>query len=162
MGLVYLSEPLSFLIKKYCTLIHSPLMIELITTTLAAYFSTLPYVMFAFGSVSVYALIANIIVVPFVPLAMMLSFLVVISSYVSTSVATVLGLLDSVLIDLMIRVASMIESLPFSSISLTVSFKVMIMLYLIILLFVKYARVSFSNETKSTTIHGNLTGIISY
>lgn len=173
MGLVYMSEPLKILLGKCFTHIQSLSLRELLVTTLSAYFATLPYVMYTFGTVSVCALIANILVVPFVPLAMLLSFLVVISSYLSETFSQVFGFVDTGLIACMIWVARIVESLPFSSYVLTISFLSMVAMYVFIFLCINYmymkrdiARIQDSvvsiNETRITVEKRNLTDIISY
>ena len=84
-GIVYMTEPLQEILIRYRV---QKSYTEMIATTLSAYIATLPYVIHTFGTVSVYSLIANILVVPFVPLAMLLSFLVVIVSYKSDTACT--------------------------------------------------------------------------
>lgn len=173
MGLVYMSEPLEIFLKKYIVRISSSSLRELLVTTLSAYFVTLPYVMYTFGTVSVYALIANILVVPFVPFAMLVSFLVVVSSYLSSTLAFVFGFVDTILITFIIRIAQVIESLPFSTFTLTISFEEMYLMYIFILVSIKYISVkqnahfkiatrALEDETLVTTRNRNLTDILSY
>jgi competence protein ComEC len=161
-GLVYMSEGIGNFLQSYSFFVHKKFITELFATTLAAYFSTLPYVMFTFGSVSVYALIANILVVPFVPLAMLISFLVIVSSYFSETLFWMLGITDTYLIRFMIYIAELVEKLPFSTISISLTFTSMVLCYILIFLLVKYLSVSQSNETAHTDQNGNLSSIISY
>lgn len=162
MGLVYMSNPIESFFKKYFVRITSPSLRELLITTLSAYFATLPYVMYTFGTVSVYALIANVLVVPFVPFAMLVSFFVVVSSYFSITLSSIVGFLDTTLINSMIGMARIIESLPFSMFTLTVSFLGMCSMYFFIFIGMQYASLQKGDETKSTIENGNLTDIISY
>ncbi|MCF7844068.1 ComEC family competence protein [Candidatus Gracilibacteria bacterium] len=162
MGLVYFSEPLEIFFKKYFSRVSIVSLREIFITTLAAYFATLPYVMFTFGKVSMYALIANILVVPLVPIAMLLSFMVVLSSYVSETLSLVISFIDSTLVSFIIWVALTIERLPFSMVVITVSFWGMCLTYLFIFLCAKYLFKKTINETRVTTENGNLTDIISY
>lgn len=162
MGLVYISEPLELFFKKYFVIISSSSLREILITTLSAYFTTLPYVMYTFGKVSVYALVANILVVPFVPIAMLLSFLVVVSSYISNTLSLVFGFIDTMLITIMIWIARTIESLPYATFMLVVSFGMMCAMYFIILLLIRYFFIKQNDETRVTIENGNLTDIISY
>ena len=160
-GLVYMSEPLELFFTKYMTHVTSSLR-EIFITTMSAYFATLPYVMYTFGSVSMYAFVANIFVIPFVPLAMLLSFLVVIASYVSSTFALVIGFVDTIIINYIILVAHTVEGLPFSKVAVTISFFVMCVMYFIIFLLIYFIFIKQKNETLVTFENGNLTDIISY
>ncbi len=161
-GLVYMSEPLTLLFQKYFSYVSPLSLRELFITTLSAYFATLPYVMYTFGTVSVYALIANVLVVPFVPIAMLFSFLVVFFSYISHTLSLLIGYIDSVLIGVMIWVARTIELFPYSTVMLNVSFKTMCFIYLFVSILMILILRKYNNETRATRENGNLTDIISY
>lgn len=158
-GIVYGSGPIKNLIT---TFLSNKFFVELSTTTLAAYLATLPYIMYTFGMVSAYALIANILALPLVPFAMLLSFLVVIASYVWHALALLLGFADSFLIGGVISIARIVDSLPMSSFSLSISFGVMVALYGIILVSLFYFSNRTKNETPVTYERGRLTDIIAY
>lgn len=161
MGIVYMSDTFDIYLKKYFPHVSSSLR-ELLITSFSAYIATLPYVMYTFGSVSIYALIANILIVPFVPIAMLISFLVVVSSYLSNTLTIVFGFIDTVLLNSMIWVAEVISSFPFSTVTLTVSFFVMSLMYVFMFSIAMYISVSSKDETQHTTNNENLTDIISY
>jgi competence protein ComEC len=132
-GIVYGSEVYKkvflLLVEKITSRVPPLYISEIIVTTLAAYFATLPYVMYTFGTVSVYALLANMLVIPLVPLAMLFSFLVVVTSFFSEWLSLAVGFIDSVWIGGMLFVAEGIARLPFASLSFTVSFTHMCMMY---------------------------------
>lgn len=160
MGLVYMSEIFETYLKKYLTSFSS--LLEILITTFSAYFATLPYVMYAFGTVSLYAVVANIFVLPFVPVTMLLSFLVVLFSYFSTILSSLFGLVDTFLINVMIWIAECVSSLPFSKINISLSFPMMIFLYLIIAMIMYLLSIKQKDETGATDKNGNLTDVISY
>jgi competence protein ComEC len=162
MGLVYMSDSFSFVVSKYFGWVSSASLRELLTTTFSAYVATLPYCMYAFGSVSVYALLANIIVVPFVPVAMLLSFLVVVASSFSETLSLLLGFIDTTLLDVLIGVVRVIESLPFATFVISISLSVLFLLYVLVGIFLRYIFVSFKNETQITPKGDILMDIISY
>lgn len=135
---------------------------EIIITTLSAYFSTLPYVMYTFGTVSIYALVANILVVPFVPVAMLVSFLLIISSHISHTVSLVIGFLDTVIVSYIIFVARLFERFPFSKVEITISFSVMVAVYSLLFFISNYYLVKHDNETVKTKEGEYLTDIIKY
>lgn len=64
------------LIRRYVWKEREPgLLLLLLTDTLSAQITTLPIILYIFGTYATYALLANILVLPFVPLAMLLTFL---------------------------------------------------------------------------------------
>lgn len=158
-GIVYLSEPIKKTVECY---ISRTSIVELFTTTLAAYFATLPYVMHTFGTVSVYALVANMVALPFVPIAMLLSFLVVLASYVSETMTLLFGYADTILINIILFIAHTTEKLPFSSFSFIVSFEGMIFLYVMVTISIFLLSKKKQDETSATIENGYLTDIIPY
>ncbi len=127
-GIVYMSDGIHGMLHK----VKSKSYREMITTTLAAYLATLPYVMYTFGTVSLYALVTNIIVLPLVPLMMLVTFLVVLSAPVSHILALIFGYIDTVLGEVIIFVAQVVERLPFASVTVSVSPGMMCVLYVIL------------------------------
>jgi competence protein ComEC len=127
-GIVYMSDGIHAMLIK----IQSKSYREIITTTIAAYLATLPYVMYIFGTVSLYALLTNIIVLPLVPLMMFVTFLVVLFAPVSHILALMFGYIDTLLGEVIIFVAHVIERLPFASLTVSVSSTMMCVLYVIL------------------------------
>lgn len=158
-GIVYGSEPIKEYISRY---VQKRSLVELLTTTLAAYLATLPYIMYAFGMVSMYAFVANILVLPLVPLAMLLSFLTLVFSFISHVVSLAFGFADSVLITFIISMVRMIGKLPGSSFSFSISFRLMCITYMMFALLIFYFSRNKKDETLLTTKEGYLTGVISY
>jgi competence protein ComEC len=161
-GVVFLSEPITSIIKRYMPKITSETFLSLFTTTLSAYFATLPYVMHTFGTISPYALLANILVLPFVPVAMFVSFLTVCSSYVSEVLASVFGFLDSMIINIMIWIAEAVERLPFSYLNFQTSWGMTLVVYGVLFVAGSYLLMKPHDETSHTTVDGFLTDTISY
>ncbi len=160
-GIVYASLPLEKMLQKY---MKNKYMLSLFTTTLAAYFATLPYVMYTFGTVSLYALIANILVLPLIPITMLLSFIVVCMSYLPAQAGMFVlfvGFVDTFVSNIILFVARTVEALPFSTSSFSISFTGMCVMYLGVSLFVIYLH-NKKDETMETTTEGYLTDIIKY
>lgn len=158
-GIVYATDPIKIIVMRY---INSTSIVELFTTACAAYISTLPYILFTFGRVSVYALVANVVALPFVPFAMLLSFFTVVSSYMSDTIARVVGFMDTLVIDVILFVARSVERLPFSSFAFTTSAFGAVCLYVVLVSIVVYFSQKEIDETLATTEDGYLTGIIKY
>lgn len=162
-GIIYLSDS----IKKTLTHIPSSVYQEIITTTVAAYLATLPYVMYTFGTISLYSLLANVLVLPLVPLIMCCTFLITIIAPLSDVIGMMLGYVDSLLISSIIFVARTIEKLPFSSIQVSCSFAVMCLSYLMLIgvfmtLHARARSLSTKNETIETKNGEIISGILSY
>jgi competence protein ComEC len=143
-GIVYLVPGLD----RYLAGIQSITLRELCATTIAAYLSTLPYIMYTFGTVSTYALIANIFVLPLVPFAMLVSFVLVIMSFISETITVLIGYVDTFLISGMIFVADVIEYLPFASIGISITRNEMLLIYLVLISGVVFLFSKKENETR--------------
>jgi predicted membrane metal-binding protein len=122
--------------------------------------------MYTFGSVSLYSLIANIIILPLVPVIMFVTFLVILTAPFLPYVANLLGYIATLLGNTIIFVARFIESLPFSYISVSIHIETMVLMYVCAgLLFYFYVnRFSFvtKNETPITKDDEIISEIISY
>ncbi len=158
-GIVYLSEPIKKIVEKY---LSRPSPIELVTTTCAAYFATMPYVMHTFGTVSMYALIANVLVLPLVPLAMFLSFVTVVASYISEPVALLFGYAATALINVILFIAHAVERLPLAYLTLSISWSTMLLFYLMIIFMIFYFARKSNDETLTTTSSGYIADVLKY
>ncbi|MBP6949195.1 MAG: ComEC/Rec2 family competence protein [Candidatus Pacebacteria bacterium] len=161
-GIVYMSDPLMHFLQRTRFNSMPKFFQELFIISFSAYSSTLPYVMYTFGSVSVYALIANILVVPLVPLGMLFSLLVVLFSYLSSTLTFLFGFLDTVLLSGIVYIAEVIERLPYSNVHVHISFFGVSLMYLCMVLSVKYISVSCKDETSVTKELPMSQGVISY
>lgn len=103
--------------------------------TLCAYVMTLPLIMYIFGQASAVALIANLIVVPLVPFAMLFSAIAGLAGMFIPVMSAYFALPAKVLLSFMLDVASFLASLPFAQILAKLSTAQMLILYGIILLF---------------------------
>ena len=133
-GIVYLTETVQEMFVRYRL---GKSFVEIIATTFSAYITTLPYVVYTFGTVSVYALLANVLVVPLVPLSMLLSFCTVIFSYISETLGLFIGIVTSYLLHVIIFIAESVSYLPFSYVHITFSFFGMVCSYVV--LFVSFS-----------------------
>lgn len=157
-GIIYLQESLSIFFQK----IQSKTYREIMGTTAAAYIATLPYIMYTFGTVSVYALITNIVVLPLVPLVMLVTFFIVTIAPVSEVLAMCFGYVDTLVCDGIIFVAKVFERFPFASVPVSVSGVTMFTLYAGIGLFFYGISKRKNNETLLTKDDENISQIIAY
>ena len=162
-GIVYFSESIKNLLSSSVSKVYK----EIIASTFSAYLATLPYVMYTFGTVSVYALLANIIVLPLVPLSMLITFLITLLSPLTHIFGILFGYADTLLLDTIIFFARTIEKLPFSRVEVTISFGEMCIGYgliIVVFLLLRTRRNDslIKNETSKTKDGEIISGIIPY
>lgn len=85
---------------------------QIVTDTAAAQLATMPIILCVFGQFSVYALPANVLVLPFVPLAMLLTFLSGVTNLVLPGLASVVSLPAELLLRYMTWIVERIAGLP--------------------------------------------------
>lgn len=87
---------------------------QVIGETVSAHLVTLPIIIMAFGTVSHVAIIANVLIVPLVPLAMLLTFLVGCLSFIVPQFIEVIALPAQWLLQYMTTVATFVSELPWA------------------------------------------------
>lgn len=122
-----------------------PMLIELLITTMAAQVMTLPIILYSFGELSPLSLIANLLVLPFIPLAMLLTFLAGILAFFAPSLATLIGLPSYWILKYTTSVINTLASAPIGAISIdlskfgvALSYVLIVMLILLIWKITKY------------------------
>lgn len=87
---------------------------QILGETISASIMTVPILVVAFGQLSNVAVIANVLVLPFVPLAMLLTFIAGVGTLVAPGLATVVGMPANVLLSYMVAVAEYLSKLPWA------------------------------------------------
>lgn len=105
---------------------------SLLTETISAQLMTIPIILFAFGRFSVYALLANLLVVPLVPVAMLLALVSGLAACLSYSFGSIIAWPCAQLLRYMLEITAWVSSLPHASIQKQVSWQVMAGCYLLI------------------------------
>lgn len=100
--------------------------------TLAAYIMTLPLIMFIFGKISAVALLANLLVIPFVPFAMLFSAVAGIAGMISPIFSGWLAIPARLLLTYMLDISYLLSDLPFALVLTRLTTVQMIVLYGII------------------------------
>lgn len=103
---------------------------QVVGETLSAQLATLPLIMFIFGTVSYVAIIANVLVLPLIPLAMLLVFLCGILSFIFMPLAALVAIPTTWLLQYMVWVANGLSSFSWSYQEISISFAMAILLYL--------------------------------
>lgn len=103
--------------------------------TLCAQIATAPYVLYLFGGVSVIAPVANVLVLPMIPVVMLLVFTVGVVAMISVPVAVVIGTIPSALLTLQIWVIDRLSRVSWARTEVEISLAVMIISFIIIFCF---------------------------
>lgn len=133
LGLVLLSDPL----KKRMTLVPEEIR-GVLSTTLATQLCVLPLILFSIGTLSIVSILANILVLPLVPPAMLLTFLTGVVGVLAPSLGVLTGLCAHIVLMYIITVGEVFSRVPFASLAIPVfPWWIMGLLYALIL-FVVY------------------------
>lgn len=87
--------------------------IELFSVSLAANFASAPFLIFAFGKISIISPFVNLIILPFVPLLFILGIGVAISGFILTDLSNFLGYICEGLCGAVFYVIELISKIPF-------------------------------------------------
>jgi competence protein ComEC len=99
---------------------------EIVVATLSTQLFVLPFILYSIGTFSVVALIANLLVLPLIPLTMLFGFITGVCAFVSTTIATPVAYLTYYFLHYEMLVAERFGNLPFASFAVP-SFPVWIM-----------------------------------
>lgn len=88
---------------------------EFLVATLATQLFVLPILLYQVGEFSVVAVVVNVLVLPMVPAAMLLSFLTGLSAFIFPPLASVLALLTYVSLTYIIHLAEWFSALPLAA-----------------------------------------------
>jgi len=87
---------------------------QILGETISAFVVTLPILVYAFGQFSNVAIVANLLILPLVPLAMLLTFVGGIGAVIAPSIATIIGLPAQWLLTYMTTVAQYVAGLSWA------------------------------------------------
>ncbi|MBI3889111.1 ComEC/Rec2 family competence protein [Candidatus Saccharibacteria bacterium] len=87
---------------------------QIVGETMSAHIMTLPILVVAFGQVSNVAILANVLILPFVPLAMLLTFIAGVGTLIAPGLAAIIGTPANVLLSYMVAVAEYLSKLPWA------------------------------------------------
>ncbi|MBP9732141.1 MAG: ComEC/Rec2 family competence protein [Candidatus Magasanikbacteria bacterium] len=128
-GLVYLSP----ILEKYITKLPNFLGLkESLISTLAAIIMTLPLILFQFGRLSMVAPLVNILILWIIPWIMIAGAVVVTLSFVSVTLAHILGFVGYMGMEYIIRVVRFFAHVPFASVELRIHYVSMMLLYVLL------------------------------
>jgi len=138
LGLIHLSPVIS---KKLFFIPQKYQLRELASATISTQIFVLPLLLNKIGDISIVAPIANILVLPVIPLTMLFGFITSILGLISTTLSSLTGFVSFVLLSYQIKVVEIFGSLSFASVKIEI-FPVWLMLLFYLLYFYIYRRFS--------------------
>lgn len=119
---------------------------QIVLETLCAQVLTLPLILFIFGNLSVLSLVANVLVVPLVPLAMLCTFIGGLVGLVLPGLAPIVSIPAVLILSFITEVVRLLAQIPWASVPFTIALPVMLGLYAVIVAvgFVIYRRIRFN------------------
>jgi competence protein ComEC len=113
LGLVFFAEGLSARLTLVPELLR-----EHLGTTLGTQLMVLPLLLFSIGKLSIVSLLVNVLVLPFIPFAMLLTFITACVGMLSTSLGILSGFISYVSLTYIIRVAEAFAQVPLASVGI--------------------------------------------
>jgi len=106
------------IVERYINFVRPNFIREILAATIAAQVFVLPLLLYQTGSLSLVSLPANILVLPFVPLAMMLSFGSSLVSLVVPGIAAIAGFPAYLILGYVLDTTQFLASIPFAQVVL--------------------------------------------
>lgn len=106
---------------------------QILGETVAAHIVTIPLIVMSFGVISHVAILANILIVPLVPLAMLLTFIVGVVSLLIPNIASIVAFPTTLLLTYMTSTAQYLADLPWSQTEVKGEWWMMIGYYVILI-----------------------------
>jgi len=119
-GLIYLGSPIEKLIEAKVSQEAVKTILKVLTETISAQIFALPILLSGFGVVSIVSPITNVLILPFVPLAMLLIFIALVGALVWPLLGIFLAGIAAPLIEYFTAVINFFGSLKFAKISVSV------------------------------------------
>ena len=124
------------------------LVAQLVIETIAAQVLTLPLILWVFGDLSLLAIIANVLVVPLIPLAMAATFLAgMVGVWIPVFFAALASWPATLVLSYITQVVTLLASISWAQISMPISLPLMVGLYVIILLLWWHTKYSFLSRS---------------
>jgi len=106
--------------------------------TLAVQIFVIPYIMFQFGQVSIFGLLTNILIVPFVPIVMLLTLFIILSALVFPPLAVFFGYVNLIFTQYIFSVTHYFSQFSFAKISSSISLFLMVIIYLVLVMLIYF------------------------
>lgn len=107
---------------------------QVLGETFSAQIATAPIIIFAFGTFSLVAILSNMLILPLVPLAMLLTFAAGIGAILFPSAAGIVGWPADVLLNYMVETARWSADLPWAQLKIEIPIQVVVLVYGVMIL----------------------------
>lgn len=140
-------------IEKYFTWVPRRFGLQdIVAVTFAAYIFVLPFILYKMGNLSMVALPANILILPFIPITMLFGFLTGIMGLISYFLSTPFGFLSTILLKYELLVVGFFSRIPFASFTIPnfpLSITILIYAYFVYRLFGRNIKSFFKQQESS-------------
>lgn len=128
LGLVYISP----IFEKWFAKIPG-FFRELLSATLAAQVFTIPIILSNFGLLSLISPIANIVILPFIPVSMFLGFSSGLFGMIWLPLGKMVGFFGYIVLEIVVKISEFLASIPYASVQLKMSnWYIWVMYYLVV------------------------------
>lgn len=114
---------------------------SVLSETVSAQLCTLPVILYIFGRLSLISILANLLVVPLTPLAMLLSFMAGLAGMFNFMFSKLIVLPGQIVLEYMLSISSLLAKVPYANIEVHIDVLQMVILNLAILALVVLLRV---------------------
>lgn len=115
---------------------------EAFLMTISAQITAVPLIVFNFDRLSLIAPLANLLVAPLIPLAMLFGFLAIVVSFLNFQLGLILGFLGYICCELILIIADTLAKVPYASIEIkNFSFVFVSAYYLFLILLILYKKI---------------------
>ncbi len=125
---------------------------QILGETISAQIATMPIIAISFGTFALFALPANILVLPFVPLAMLLVFISGIAAIINPAVGIVFGYPAYFVLRYMTYVVDWFAQIPNASVKISISIYSLIIFYVILIAFAVYMQIKTKHNFRNDNI----------
>lgn len=130
LGLLYIAPVLAARLSKVPTAFG---LREIVATTLGTQIAVLPLLIFIIGEISLVSILTNVLVLPIVPLAMLLSFVAALGASFSTLVGVALGFPAYLLLTWIIEVARVVGMVPLGVVEISLKYALLVLVSCLLL-----------------------------
>jgi len=132
LGLMYLGNYIKHWLREIPNISYLPLR-DILVMTLSAQLFVMPWLLYQFGNLSIVAPLANILVLPLIPLIMGLGFVLMLGGLVWWPVAQVVGLVEMTLVGYVLKIIKIISSWPLASWAVSLPLWFVLVIYVILI-----------------------------
>jgi competence protein ComEC len=137
LGLIYISPLIAYALRRMPALSGVR---EIIVATISAQIAVLPLILYSFKLFSIVALVANIIILPLMPAAMLFGFAAGVAGLVSVWLGRVVGIAAWAITQIQLSGITALSSLPMAAVSVSLPYLGMFAMYGAMIVLVVFAR----------------------